>query len=101
MIVPRRSRRAADLDIVCEPHLPTREVSQQMSVALNGTVLGTVTLGEGWQTVTLPAPSSAWQIGVNDLRLSFTTAISPLEAGVGTDPRKLSVAFDRITVRTK
>jgi hypothetical protein len=100
VLVPRKSRRAADLDIVCEPHLPKRDSSQQMSVALNGNVLGTVDLRAGWQTVTLPAPSSAWLIGVNTLRLSFTNAISPLEAGISADPRKLSVAFDRIAVRT-
>jgi hypothetical protein len=101
VLVPRRSRRAADLDIVCEPHLPGRDATQQMSVALNGVVLGTVALHDGWQTVTLPAPAPAWQIGVNDLRLSFTNAISPLEAGQSADPRRLSVAFDRITVRTR
>jgi hypothetical protein len=101
VLVPRRSRRAADLVIVCEPHLPKRDSTQQMSVALNGSVLGTVDLHEGWQTVTLPAPSSAWLIGVNDLRLSFTNAISPLEAGLSADPRQLSVAFDRIAVQTR
>jgi len=101
VLVPRRSRRAADLVIVCEPHLPTRDSTQQMSVALNGSVLGTVDLHEGWQTVTLPAPSSAWLIGVNSLRLSFTNAISPRDAGISGDARNLSVAFDRIAVRTQ
>ena len=101
VLLPRRSRRDAELDIVCVPNLPTREASQQMSVALNGNVLGTVTLREGWQTVTLQAPASVWLMGVNSLRLSFTNAISPLEAGLSGDSRKLSVAFDRISVRTK
>jgi hypothetical protein len=59
VLLLRRSRRAADVVIVCQPHLPKRDSSQQMSVALNGSVLGTVDLHEGWQTVTLPAPSSA------------------------------------------
>jgi hypothetical protein len=101
VLIPRRSNRDAVLDLTCEPNLPRRDSSQQMSVALNGSVLGTVELHEGWQTVTLPAPSSAWLIGVNSLRLSFTNAISPLEAGLGADARKLSVAFDRIAVRTQ
>jgi hypothetical protein len=101
VLMPRRSNRDAVLEIVCEPNLPRRESSQQMSVALNGSVLGTVDLHEGWQTVTLPAPSSAWLIGVNSLRLSFTNAVSPLEVGLGADARKLSVAFDRIAVRTR
>jgi hypothetical protein len=38
---------------------------------------------------------------VNSLRLSFTNAVSPLEVGLGADARKLSVAFDRIAVRTR
>jgi hypothetical protein len=101
VLVPRRSRSAADLVIVCEPHLPTRDSAQQMSVALNGTVLGTVDLHEGWQTVTLPAPPAAWLVGVNSLRLSFTNATSPLDAGTSDDSRKLSVAFDRISVRAR
>jgi hypothetical protein len=100
VLVPRRSRRGAEFVIVCEPHLPKSDSTQQMSAALNGSVLGTVDLHEGWQTVTLPAPSSAWLIGVNALHLSFTNAISPLEAGTSADPRTLSVAFDRIAVRT-
>ena len=101
VLLPRRSRRDAELDIVCEPNLPTRDASQQMSVVLNGNVLGNIDLHEGWQTVTLPAPASVWLVGVNSLRLSFTNAISPLEAGLSADSRKLSVAFDRIAVRTE
>ncbi len=101
VLLPRRSRRNAELDIVCEPNLPTRDASQQMSVVLNGNVLGNIDLHEGWQTVTLPAPASVWLVGVNSLRLSFTNAISPLEAGLSADSRKLSVAFDRIAVRTE
>jgi hypothetical protein len=101
ILIPRRSRRDADLDLVCEPNLPRRDSTQDMSVVLNGVVLGTVSLREGWQTVTLPAPSRVWQIGLNELVLSFSNAVSPLEAGISTDPRKLSVAFDRLAVRTR
>jgi len=101
ILVPRRSRRDAEIDLVCEPNLPTPAATQEMSVALNGVVLGAVGLREGWQTVTLSAPSRAWRIGVNELTMSFTNAISPLESGLSTDARKLSVAFDRLTVRTR
>jgi hypothetical protein len=72
-----------------------------MHVALNGVVLGTVGLREGWQTVTLPAPARSWQFGVNRLTLSFTNSISPLESGSSDDPRQLSVAFDRVTVHSR
>jgi hypothetical protein len=72
-----------------------------MSVTLNGTVLGTVTLREGWQRVSLAAPPSAWQIGVNEVNLSLSSAISPVEAGRGNDTRRLSAAIDRLNVRTR
>jgi hypothetical protein len=101
ILVPRRSWRDAEIDFVCEPNLPTPAATQEMSVVLNDVLLGTFGLREGWQTVTLAAPSRAWRIGVNELTMSFTNAISPLESGLSTDARKLSVAFDRLTVRTK
>jgi hypothetical protein len=101
IIVPRRARRDATLELVCEPNLPTSDAAQDMSVALNGIVLGTMRLREGWQSILVEAPARAWRIGVNELTLSFSSAVSPLEAGVGADSRKLSVAFDRLIVRTK
>jgi hypothetical protein len=101
IVVPRRTRRDATIEIVCEPNLPTREATQDMSAALNGSVIGTTRLREGWQSVVLDAPARAWRIGVNELTLSFSSAISPLEAGAGGDARKLSAAVDRLTVRTK
>jgi hypothetical protein len=101
ILVPRRSRRDGVVDIVCQPNLPTPQSTQDMSVTLNGTLLGTVALREGWQTVSLPAPQRAWQIGINELTLSFSSAVSPLEAGVGSDARELSVAVDRVTVRSE
>jgi hypothetical protein len=99
VLVPRRSRGDARIEIVCEPNLPGPGATQSMSVMLNGALLDTVPLREGWQTVAIDAPSRAWLYGVNELTLSFSSAISPLEAGVGADTRKLSARFDRVTVR--
>jgi hypothetical protein len=101
LLVPRRSRGDAELVIVCQPHLPTRGSTQAMSVALNGVLLGTVGLHEGWQPATFDAPARAWIIGVNELTLSFSSATSPAETGTGDDGRKLSAAVDRLIVRTK
>jgi hypothetical protein len=101
ILVPRRARGDAEIEIVCEPNLPGREATQQMQVALNGIVLGTVGLREGWQTVTLAAPARSWQFGVNRLALSFANAASPLESGSSGDPRQLSVAFDRVAVLSR
>jgi hypothetical protein len=100
ILVPRRSRRDAMLDIVCQPNLPTPDAVQQLSASLNGTVIGTVTLVAGWQHVELPAPGRAWQIGVNELTLFLSTAVSPKESGLSADARRLSIAVDRLTVRT-
>jgi hypothetical protein len=101
VVVPRRSRTDATIDIIVEPYLPTRDTVQLMSVTLNGTVLGTVTLREGWQRVSLAAPPSAWLIGVNEVNLALSSAISPFEAGRGDDTRRLSAAIDRLNVRTQ
>jgi hypothetical protein len=101
ILVPRRSRADTTIDLTVEPNLPTPDTVQQMSVALNGTVLGTVTLKDGWQTVSFAAPSRAWQVGVNEVILSFSTAVSPFEAGLGADTRRLSAAIDRLNVRTR
>jgi hypothetical protein len=100
MLIARRSRRDATIDIVCEPHLPTRDAVQQVSASLNGSIIGTVTLKGGWQHVELTAPGRAWQYGVNVLTLFLSTAVSPKEAGLSEDTRRLSLAVDRLTVRT-
>jgi hypothetical protein len=101
ILVVRRSRADAALDIDCEPFSPTAESTQAMSVTLNGALLGTVTLRPGWQRVTLEAPSNAWVVGVNELTLSLSDARSPKGAGTGTDERELSAAIDRLAIRTK
>jgi hypothetical protein len=63
-------------------------------------VIGTVTLVAGWQHIELPAPGRAWQIGVNELTLFLSSAVSPKELGLSEDARRLSIAVDRLTVRT-
>jgi hypothetical protein len=100
ILIPRRSRRDATLDIVCQPNLSTPGAVQQLSASLNGTVIGTVMLVAGWQHVELPAPGRAWQIGVNELTLFLSSAVSPQELGLSDDARKLSLAVDRLMVRT-
>ena len=96
ILVPRRSRSAATIEILCQPHGPER-----MTVVLNTTLLDTVSLDGGWRTVSLAAPPQAWQYGVNELKLTMSSAPSPREIGEGPDPRKLSIAIDRLNVATK
>jgi hypothetical protein len=101
VLVARRSRADADIELVLQPHLPTPQSTQAISVALNGLVLGTTALQEGWRTVVFRAPAVAWRIGVNELVLSLSSAVSPTETHTGDDGRKLSAALDRLTVRTR
>jgi hypothetical protein len=101
ILVARNSRRAAAIDILCQPYLPAATSTQHLSVALNGIVLGDLTLRDGWQTVTVDAPPRAWTYGVNRLLLSLSAAVSPAEAGTGDDRRALSVAVDRVSVRSR
>jgi hypothetical protein len=100
VLVPRLSRRDATIDLVCEPHLPARDAVQRLSASLNGTIIGTVTLTDGWQHVELAAPARAWQYGVNELTLFLSSAVSPKELGLSEDSRRLSLAVDRLMVRT-
>ncbi len=100
ILVARRTRSAANIDLELEPYLPSPQSTQQISVALNGAVLGTSLLQQGWHSISFRAPAAAWRIGVNELVLSLSTAVSPHEAGTGDDTRKLSVAIDRLAVRT-
>ena len=48
----------------------------------------------------LTAPGRTWQIGVNQLTLSLSSAVSPKELGLSEDARRLSLAVDRLMVRT-
>jgi hypothetical protein len=99
--VPRRSRRAAALSIVCRPNLARVGDEQRLSVAVNGTLVGTASLADGWQTVSFGVPGRAWEIGGNDVTLFLSSAVSPLESGQGGDPRRLSLAVDRVTVESR
>ena len=100
ILIPRRSTSDATIVIVCQPNLPTRDTVQQVSASLNGIIIGTVTVKEGWQRVEFKAPGRAWQIGVNELTLFLSSAVSPQESGLSADTRRLSLAVDRLNVRT-
>jgi len=98
MLVPSRSRASAAIEITCEPYLPDAHARQEVTATLNGVVLGSIPLKDGWQTISLAAPARAWQIGVNELDLFMASANSPRDAGESNDPRQLSVAIDRLNV---
>ena len=99
VLLSQGSRRDQSLEIECRPALPSPNSTQQMTARLNGVALGTVRLTGGWQRISMPAPSRAWQIGVNVLELDLSAAVSPRDAGGNSlDARRLSVALDRVRV---
>ncbi len=90
VLIPRRSTSEATIDIVCEPPVASGAAGPHMSVLLNGSVLDTILLTEGWQQISVRAPGRVWQIGVNELVLFVS----------GDNSRRLSLALDRLIVRT-
>jgi hypothetical protein len=97
ILVPSLVRRDATIALTCEPYV-LRRGRQQVTAALNGVVLGSVDVGDGWQRITWSAPARAWQIGVNELTLFLASATSPYDAGEGRDTRRLSMAVQRLNV---
>jgi hypothetical protein len=101
VVLPRRSTRAAIVDIDCQPFLPTAQSGQQLSAVLNGTPIGTASLAGGWQRISFETGSDVWQIGANQLELFLSSSGSLEEYGLGADRRSLSVALDQVRVRSR
>jgi hypothetical protein len=99
IMLPRRSRADAIVDIECRPYLVTDSTVQRLSASINGVIVGTTTLKDGWQTVSFTVPERAWQFGGNQVTLFLSSAVSPRESGTGQESRHLSLAVDRVTVR--
>ena len=69
-----------------------------MTAILNGRPLGTIEAPRGWQRLRFTAPSFAWLIGANELKLVCAFSNSPILIGMSDDPRHLSLAVRRIDV---
>jgi hypothetical protein len=100
IVLPRRAVRGAVIDVVCRPGLAATSSAQLMSALLNGMSVGTVVLAPGWNQISLAAPAQAWRIGVNELELFLASGGSAADAGANSNPQ-LSVAIDRVTVRSR
>jgi hypothetical protein len=96
--LPRGSTAAATIVVFANPVVPQGGPAQQVTAFLNGRPLGTVDAGRGWQSLRFAAPSGAWLIGANALKLVCATATSPILIGMSDDPRHLSLALRRIDV---
>jgi hypothetical protein len=72
-----------------------------VTAILNGNVLGHTTVGAGWREISFTAPRSAWWIGFNQLRLVFSSTVSPRAIGAGDDARELALAVSSVSVTPK
>jgi hypothetical protein len=95
--LPRNSTAPADIAIDCRPFLAPGP-PQVVTAMLNGQVLVTRQLHEGWQTIRMPAPRAAWQIGFNELEI-LSASIATLPATFpAEDLRPRALALSRIEV---
>jgi hypothetical protein len=75
-----------------------RPGGQRVTAILNGQMLAQQMVAAGWQEIRFAAPRSTWWVGYNQLQLVFSGTMSPRDAGVGDDPRQLSLAVSRVDV---
>jgi hypothetical protein len=101
VLLPRSSASSADIVLVAQSPFRDDQPPQRMSAILNGTLLTEATLPPGWQEIRIPAPRQAWWIGFNELRLHFSSTVSPHEAGAGTDSRPLALGLSRVDLERR
>jgi hypothetical protein len=101
LVLPRRSAKAAAIVVTAESPFGPTEAPQTVTAILNGTVLGHTTVEAGWREIPFAAPRSTWWIGFNQLRLVFSSTVSPRAAGAGDDTRELALAVSSVAVTAR
>jgi hypothetical protein len=101
VVLPRRSAHAAAIVMTAQSPFGPTDAPQTVTAILNGTVLGHQTVEAGWRDISFSAPRSAWWIGFNQLRLVFSSTVSPRAAGAGDDARELALAVSRVAVTAR
>ena len=96
--LPRRSTHAATIVVDANPAVPAEGPAQKVTAFLNGRPLATIDARRGWQQLRFTAPSFAWLIGANELKLVCAVSNSPILIGMSDDPRHLALAVRRIDV---
>jgi hypothetical protein len=70
-----------------------------MRIALNGQMLGGLTLAPNAQEHSVAAPAAAWIDGLNTITFTFGRAVAPVTFDPSNrDARRLAVAFDEISI---
>ncbi len=93
--------RAAPLRVQIRAHAFTYPGSagQTLTLVVNGHAFGPSVLGGKWETLEFATGADTWRGGVNRMELRFEYARTPIEVGLGTDPRPLGGAVDYIRIQ--
>jgi hypothetical protein len=95
--MPRNSTAPAEITIECRP-FSVPGPPQVVTAMLNGRTLVTRQLHDGWQTIRVPAPREAWQIGFNKLEILSASIASLPSTFPAEDLRPRALALSRIEV---
>jgi hypothetical protein len=76
IVLPRNAVSSADIIVTARPAAVAGGSSQAVTATLNGSLLGTVLAGPGWQPLRFRAAGPAWRIGANELVLESTDTMS-------------------------
>ena len=101
VVLPRRSAQAAAIVLTAQSPFDSADAPQTVTAILNGNVLGHTTVEAGWREIPFAAPRSAWWIGFNQLRLVFSSTVTPRAIGAGDDARELALAVSSVSVTPK
>jgi len=101
VVLPRRSAQAAAIVVTAQSPFGPTDAPQTVTAILNGAVLGHQTVEAGWREISFAAPRSAWWIGFNQLRLVFSSTVSPRALGAGDDARELALAVSSVAVAAR
>jgi hypothetical protein len=99
VVLPRSSASDADIVLTAQSPFDRDRPPQRMAALLNGTLLAETTIPAGWQEIRIAAPRSSWWIGFNELRLEFSSTVSPRDVGTSQDSRRLALGVSRVEVK--
>jgi hypothetical protein len=96
IILPRSSAAASVIVLTAQSLGERDHPPQRVTAILNGQLIAQTALPAGWQDIRFDAPRSAWWVGFNELKLVFSSTVSPRRSGAGSDSRELALALSRL-----
>ncbi len=90
---PRDRRVVVHALPLSHPSLP----AQTMTLSVNGTDAGTVSMTPEWRDYAFDAPAPLWREGLNELTFTFGRGTIPATIGFS-DPRPLAVCFGAVAI---